>query len=222
MNRPDAPIILFGGSFDPPHRGHVTLPLLAADAVGARAVVFIPAGVNPQKSEHPPTAGRHRIAMLKSAVAHDPRARISSIELDRAGPSYSIDTVEALAAELAAEPGADHAPLRLLIGADQALNFRSWRRWEALEGLAEPLILPRAPQGVAELSRSLAEAYPRDADRWIARIVETPGLEASSTDVRAALARGDSLESLVPNSVANYIRSQGLYGSSPERGRIES
>ena len=222
MTRPDAPIILFGGSFDPPHRGHVTLPLLAADAVGARAVVFIPAGINPQKSEHPPTAGRHRIAMLESAVAHDPRASVSSIELERSGPSYTIDTVEALAAELAAEPGTEPPPLRLLIGADQALNFRSWRRWEALEGLAEPLILPREPQGVAELARSLVEVYPDDADRWVARIVETPCLEASSTDVRAALATGDSLESLVPKSVADYIRAEGLYGSGPERGRIET
>ncbi len=218
MNESKAPIILFGGSFDPPHTGHVELPLMAADAVGASSVVFIPAGINPQKSEHPPTEGRHRVAMLKSAIAHDSRASVSTIELDRPGPSYMIDTVEALSAEL----GEGHPPLRLLIGADQALNFNTWRRWEDLEPLAEPLILPRAPFGPDVLPQRLAEVYPEDAERWCRRILQIPGLEASSTDVRGALARGDPLETLVPKTVLDYIRAQGLYGSGPGLDRIES
>jgi nicotinate-nucleotide adenylyltransferase len=218
MNDSKAPVILFGGSFDPPHTGHVELALLAADEVGASSVVFIPAGINPQKSEHPPTEGRHRVAMLESAIAHDPRASVSTIELDRPGPSYMIDTVEALAAEL----GEGHPPLRLLIGADQALNFRTWRRWEDLEPLAEPLILAREPHGLDVLPQRLAEVYPEDADRWRGRILQIPCLKASSTDVRDALGRGESLETLVPKSVSNYIRVQGLYGSGPARGRIET
>ena len=72
------------------------MPMLVADAVDAERVIFIPANLNPQKDDEPPTEAHHRLAMLEAAIAHDPRARISKIELDRPPPSYSIDTVKAV------------------------------------------------------------------------------------------------------------------------------
>lgn len=209
------PVLLFGGSFDPPHRAHVELGLAAADLIGASRILLIPAGVNPQKIDHPPTEARHRLAMLEAATRHDPRVEISTVELDREGPSWMIDTVERLAAD-----APEGTRFRLLIGADQALNFDTWRRWRDLERLAEPLILPRAPYDAAALTEALAERHPGDADRWGGRILPLPCLEGSSTDVRTLIAAGEALDPLLAEPVADYIRANGLYGHGADRGRI--
>ena len=89
-------VIVFGGTFDPPHRAHLTLPLLAADAIAAEHVLFIPAGCNPQKMAQRPTSGGHRIAMLEAALAGDSRASVSSIEVDRDGATFMVDTLRQL------------------------------------------------------------------------------------------------------------------------------
>lgn len=216
MSGTPPPILLFGGSFDPPHRAHIDLPLLAADATGADSVLFIPTKINPQKTGHPPTEPFHRLAMLEAALAHDPRAHVSSIELERPSPSYSVDTVRALRSDL----GPDAPPLRFLIGADQALNFRSWREWRELERLAEPLVMPRTPHTLEVLPAEYERAFPGESARWIARTLDLPTEDASSTDVREASKHGIPLESIVPDVVTAYIRAHGLYGFGPERDTI--
>jgi nicotinate-nucleotide adenylyltransferase len=212
------PIILFGGTFDPPHRAHVELPLLAANLIGADTVCFIPAGLNPQKSEHPPTESHHRVAMLEAAIAGEPRATISRIEVDRSGPSYMIDTVEAIHADL----GPDAPTVRLLIGADQALNFRTWKRWEDLEALAEPLVMPRAPHTIESLPADLEASHPGAGAIWMKRVVDIPPIEVDSTGIRKAVADGSSLERFVQPPVARYILENGLYGPEHEQGRLNT
>jgi len=209
MGERTGPIILFGGTFDPPHLGHVELPLQAADLVGSGRVIYMPARMNPQKTDRPPTAAEHRLAMLTEALREkgDPRAEISTLELDREGPSYSIQTIETLHEELATA----ESPLRLLIGTDQALNFTTWRRWQEIEALAEPLVLPRGITDRDALKSAFDRMQPGRGDVWMTRVLEIPGIKARSTDAREANARREPIEEIVPPVVEEYIRRNGLY-----------
>ena len=95
-----APVTLvYGGSFDPPHAVHARIASEAADVVGASRILVVPAGVNPQRTGRPPAPAEHRLAMVRLAFADDPRVIVDDRELRRAGPSYTVDTLEALAAE---------------------------------------------------------------------------------------------------------------------------
>lgn len=202
------PTLVFGGSFDPPHLAHVRLPRLAANAVGAEQVLYIPAAKAPHKLGQAQTEGRHRAAMLALALQGLPWAALSTLELDRAAqapqtPSYTVDTLAALREQ---EP---LRPLRLLIGSDQLLIFPQWRDWRRVIELAEPVVMLRAPETRAGLLARLPE--PLDPSEWAPRLIELPPMDCSSTQVRQRLGAGESPEDLVSPSVADYIRAHGLY-----------
>lgn len=201
------PIVIFGGTFDPPHRAHIAMSLRAATLLNAREIIFVPAGCNPQKQDTAPLAGAHRLAMLQAALADEPRTRVSSVELDRQGPSFMIDTLETLRTQIDAS-----IALRLLIGADQAMNFHTWHRWQDIEALAEPAVLPRAPWRIADLADALAE---KNGAQWRARVLPIEPQDGASQDIRTALAQSKSdpeaLEHVVNPQVAAYIRKHGLY-----------
>lgn len=217
MSDQTADILLFGGSFDPPHHAHVTLPLEAAKRVGARETVFIPTGLNPQKEDQQPTEQHHRVAMLEAALHGQTGATISHIELDRPTPHYTIDTLMLLRDQ----PAYATATMRLLIGADQALNFRSWRDWQGIVDLAEPLVMPRPPYDLALLPEAYERAHPGEADLWMARTLPLPTLDECSTNIRQAIAEGASLGPIVPEGVERYIREHGLYGFGGHRATIK-
>ena len=127
-------IVLFGGSFDPPHNAHVQLPRTVMRAIGADAVAYIPAAVPPLKINPVRTPAHHRLAMLRLAVADQSHAVVLTDEIDRAKdgrPSYTVDTLEALRCRLG-----DGVEMRLLIGADQVQLFDRWRRPDRIEALA--------------------------------------------------------------------------------------
>jgi nicotinate-nucleotide adenylyltransferase len=210
-------ILVFGGSFDPPHHAHITLPLDARNLVGARQILFIPTGSNPQKEDPSPTDPRHRVAMLEHALANEPRVVVSSIELDRPMPHYTIDTLKLLRAQ----PEYRNANMRLLIGADQALNFQSWRDWRRVIELAEPLVMPRPPYSLDALPDAYEEAHPGEASSWVARTIDLPLVDESSTDVREAVVAGIPLETIVPEAVASYIKEHSLYGFSDRPATID-
>jgi nicotinate-nucleotide adenylyltransferase len=203
-----APVLVFGGTFDPPHRAHVAMATAAADALGATTILVVPAFLNPQRSDRPPTDARHRLAMTRLAFALDPRVEVLDIEIARGGASYTVDTLRSLR-------GLGYAPMRLLIGGDQALGFRSWRAWEDVVALAEPIIVVRPPDDRASLCAKLSEAHPNDAARWHARILDCPPIPMASTDVRAALAAPrDALQPPIDGldpAVLAYIDAHGLY-----------
>lgn len=215
-------LVLFGGSFDPPHLAHTSLPALVSAALGPdAAVVYIPAARSPHK-DAPGTPAHHRLAMLRLAL-HGGPGLIWTDELDRTPPggaSYTVDTVRRARHVLDAA-GQAHVGLRLLFGADQALAFHRWKQPHDILQLAQPLVLLRAPDTDAQhLLESLArsgEWSTREMDLWRRGTHTAAGLAQlphASTDVRAAAAAGADLTGMVCPAVAKYIAEHGLYRAS--------
>ncbi len=210
------PTIVFGGTFDPPHRMHVAMARAAADALGARRMLIIPAAVNPQRTHAPPAAAEHRLAMVRLAFAEEPRATVLDLELRREGPSYTIETLRALLRTDGSEacPTAE-PPLRLLIGSDQARNLSSWRDWRDVLALAEPAIVLRPPDTLADLPAALAASLGESEAAWRARVLPIAPIDLAATTLRSDLARGLTPADLDP-AVLAYIRRAGLYPPAKE------
>ena len=156
---------LFGGSFDPVHHGHLIVAQVAREALGLSEVRFIPAGLQPFKTEGPRAPAADRVAMLRLALAGIPGFAVETCEVERPGPSYTVDTLRELGAR---RPG---EAFILLVGADAARDLPRWR--EADE------VLRRAK--VAVLTRPGHEA---PTAPWVARVVPVPALDLSATDLR--------------------------------------
>jgi nicotinate-nucleotide adenylyltransferase len=212
---PTGKLIIFGGSFDPPHAAHVVLPALAMRAVGAQTVVYVPAARPPHKLVRPGTPGHHRLAMLRLALADVPHAQILTDELDRAvsdesgsgGPSYTVDTLDALHRRW----GPD-LQMRLLIGADQLRIFDTWKSWGRILELAEPLVMLRPPQSRDDLLAALPRGF--HTGQWSGRIIDLPQIDISSSFIRAQVSRGQPIAGMVHPAVEDYIRRHGLYHQS--------
>ena len=199
-------VLVFGGSFDPPHHAHIQLPALVARQIGADVVAYVPAGRAPHKLDRQQTPSEHRLAMLKIALADREHCVVLTDELDRAEgePSYTVDTLAGLARRLA--PG---ATMRLLVGADQLRIFESWREPDRIIELAEPVVMVRPPDTRASLLASLPDDAARAA--WAPRLVDVPAMHISSTLIRQRVANGQPIDDLVPPAVAHYIAANALY-----------
>jgi nicotinate-nucleotide adenylyltransferase len=209
--KPYRRILLFGGSFDPPHTAHVSLPRQVRAQLDDEVVVYIPAAQSPHKLDRQPTPAHHRLAMLQAALAEHPDALILTLELDRASadkPSYTVDTLEQLRAALS-----EDTVLHLLIGADQVPVFDKWHAADRIQALAEPIAMVRPPETKASL---LAQLSQTDRQRWSKRIVEVPAMDVSATDIRQRLSSAQPVDDLVPGGVARYIAEHGLYQNSRE------
>jgi nicotinate-nucleotide adenylyltransferase len=191
-----------GGTFDPVHLGHVAMAEAAADCAGLERVLLIPAAVPPHRAAATATAA-DRLEMCRIAAAGHPRLEVSDLELRRQGPSYTVDTLRALAAE---RPDAD---LHLLLGWDAARDLRSWRSPDEVMRLARLVVVSR-PGYPTPTAADLAEAG-IDQARTVLCNVPTPDVEA--TEVRRQVERGDSLAGLVDPAVESYLRRRGLYAA---------
>ncbi|MBC8421594.1 nicotinate (nicotinamide) nucleotide adenylyltransferase [bacterium] len=178
-------ILLYGGTFDPPHLAHVALPLAAMQLLEFDQVLYVPAHHSPLK-DLPHTSHADRLAMLELALQDCPWAEISTIELERGGTSYTIDTIKSLQQE--------GQVMRLLIGADQWAQFKEWINWEEILEIASPAIMPR--EGF-ELSSP--------------RLLQIAPLPAISTDIRELLHDGESVEAFISSEVCAYITEHQLY-----------
>lgn len=199
-------LIIFGGSFDPPHVAHVELPERVRQHEAADVVLYMPAGRAPHKLDRVQTPAHHRLAMLRLALQHQPHALILTDEIDRSQrgePSYTVETLEALAPRL--KPGAQ---MRLLIGSDQVHIFDKWKDAGRIEALAEPLVMVRSPERPEDLLAALSLP---EQQRWRDRLVQLPPVDASSTALRERVRRGDPIDHLVHPDVAAYIDQHRLY-----------
>jgi nicotinate-nucleotide adenylyltransferase len=199
-NRPVLRRGLFGGTFDPPHNAHVALATAALAALQLDQVRWVPTG-NPWQKSRAITPAAHREAMVRAAIAHEPRFVLDRTEIEREGASYTIDTVRALQA---AHPGVQWV---LLIGQDQYAGLHTWRDWPALLAQVELAVAQRPGQPW----RPNAEVQ-----RVPHRAVPLPPMPVAATDIRARVAAGQGIAALVPPGVARYIESHGLYRS-PDR-----
>lgn len=207
-------LLIFGGTFDPPHVAHVALPAMVRDLLGMDLLAYVPAAQSPLKSNRTHTPARHRLAMIRLATAHDHRCIVLTDELDRARsdtPSYTVDTLQQLRLRLGPE-----VKMRLLIGADQMRLFHRWREHDTIAALAEPVVMLRPPETAQALLSELPDAQQQSV--WKARLVELPLMDVSSTAIRQRLGNGLSVSGLVPSSVLDYIRQHGLYATEMKPG----
>lgn len=205
------PLLLYGGTFDPPHAAHGCLPQLAAKAIGASRVIWIPAAQNPLRTEESAPAA-DRVAMLEALLRESTEAEIDQRELRRGGTSYFVDTLRSFREEF------PETPIRFLIGADQALQFRRWHDWEVILDLAQPAIAPRPPHDRSALEavlEQLDQGQPR-AGWWRHCVLDLPLDDVSATRLREALSTSDqlALDAGIPESVLTVIQERGLYGRS--------
>ena len=184
---------VYGGSFDPPHVGHLLVVIDAADALGLDRVVWVPAAVQPLKADGPRAPAALRLAMVEAAIDGLPRFAASALEIDRGGLSYTVDTLEAFAEEYA---GAERF---LLVGMDSLATFGRWRSPDRIAALARVAVLHRATDAPA------ADAPPG------ARFVTTRRVDVSSTEVRERVRTGKPIRGFVPEPVAAIIERTGLY-----------
>lgn len=186
-----------GGTFDPIHHGHLVAAEEARYALGLERVLFIPAGQPWQKERGVVTPAEQRFEMTKLATDEDPFFEVSRVELDRSGPTYTIDTLRAMR-EL--RPGDD---LYFITGADAISQILTWKRPEEALELATFVAVTRPGHELDDLRSLGAE------DRIV--VLEIPALAISSTDIRRRVAEGRPIRYLVPEAVARYIADQGLY-----------
>ncbi len=187
---------ILGGTFDPPHVGHLMVAQDVLEALGLDRVVFVPARVPPHKeglSISPPDV---RLAMLRAAVGDDPRFEVSELELRREGASYSVDTLRRLR-----EERPEHE-LFFIIGADQFAELDTWREPEEIARLARLVVIPRGGTEPGAPPPGLDVEYD---------VVDVTRIGLSSTDIRERVRAGRSIRYLVPEGVLEIIEAHALY-----------
>jgi nicotinate-nucleotide adenylyltransferase len=199
------PFGILGGTFDPIHLGHLALAREALHELELEHVRFVPNADPPHKQHQPVTPSVHREAMVALAIEPEPAFVLDRIELERAGPSYAVDTV----AELAARARAEGRPEPWFVMSAEVLDgFGSWREPKRILELCRVAVAPRP--GAAPLDVSwVAEHFPGHESRFA--FLPGPELDIASSDIRERLARGAPVDRLLPPAVAQYIREQALY-----------
>ena len=202
---PDALGVL-GGTFDPIHIAHLAVAEEARETLVLDQVLFIPAGQPPHKPGQAITSGEERLAMIRLAIAGNAAFAVSRMELDRDGPSYTVDTLTALRAErIAAGASPD---IVFIVSSEAFAGFGTWRDPGRVLELATIAVAPR--DGFPDVTRdAVIRDYPGAADRIV--FLDGPRLRLSASDLRERAAAGRSLRYLVPDAVAAHIADHGLY-----------
>jgi nicotinate-nucleotide adenylyltransferase len=185
---------VMGGSFDPPHDGHLALARAAAAQLHLDRVLLVPAAQPPHKPGGSTIPAERRMAMVSAAVQGDAVLEASSVEIDRPGPSYTADTLERLAAD-----GPDDE-LWFILGADQLEGFRDWSRPDRIVELARLAVASRPGAGDPAMDFLAGAVAAGRVD-----VIDMPEVPISSTEVRERLARGEDISHLVPAAVAALL-----------------
>ncbi len=197
-------VALFGGTFDPPHRGHIGIASAAADAFRLDRVLFAPAGKQPLKAGIASAAYADRLAMVKLACVEDARFSVSEIDAPRAdgAPNYTVDTLAELRRSM------PDAEIFSLIGADSLLGLPHWREPEQLLELAEWIVASRPGFPLGDLT-GLGFSVEQRAR---IHLLETVHYDVAATDLRRRLREGDNCSEMLLPTVVNYIASHHVYG----------
>ena len=196
---------VMGGSFDPPHIAHLIMAESVREALALDRVLFVPARDQPLKPGMGVAPVHHRVEMVRLAITDNPHFALSTIDIDRAGPSYTVDTLRLLREEWG---GPERASLWFIVGADSLISFPRWRDPDGILTQAR-LAVVRRPDYALDLVQLHAQV-PQLADSvdWI----DAPLIDISSTGIRARIQEGRSVRYLFPDAVQEYIEAHGLYG----------
>ena len=190
---------LFGGTFDPFHNGHLVAAAAAIEAFSLERVVLVPTGQPWQKSSY--SAPEDRVLMATLGAAEDRRLSVSRVEVDRRGPTYTIDTLESFKRFF------PETKLYFIMGTDAAQALATWHRVDELDDLAELIAVHRPP-----FDPMTAAGAPGPQ----VHTLDIAGVDISSTDIRARVANGAGITDLVPAAVARFIQTRGLYRADVE------
>ena len=205
---------IFGGTFDPPHVGHLLAASDAIEHLGLDRLIFVPAAVQPLKAGRSAAAGVHRLAMVRLTAGDDSRLDVDSVELDRDGLSYTVDTLRDFGRRFPSDERF------FLVGADVLSSFAQWREPHTVLELATLAVVTRRPESRAGEERGMLReldgvggvpAALRDALARRAMPVPTRRIDVSSTEIRDRVQRGRSIHGFVTDGVAEYITAHGLY-----------
>ena len=197
---------LFGGTFDPPHLGHLILAQRLQVQAGLDRVIFIPAGQPPHKLNKTITPAEHRLNMLRQAVANNPKFFISDWELGQSGPCYTINTVRHF------QQAQPEDMFYWLIGSDTLAELPTWHQVEELIAAVDILTGGRGGVPLDRVLEQLSKELSPAAFRKLkGNIIRTPLIEISSSEIRDLVSRGREIRYFVPKPVEEYIRKEGLY-----------
>lgn len=191
---------IFGGTFDPPHLGHLLAASHVQESLTLDGIILVPAASSPHKQNRPLIDAEHRLAMVRLAVAGVPQMEVSDVEVRRGGVSYTIDTLRTLRQER------PQTTLTLIIGMDNLAEFGSWKDPEEILSIARVVVMTRpgyqAPQNV--------DAYARHM-----QMCAVPEIAIASRDIRRRVCEGRSIRWMVTPEVEHYILQHGFYLISP-------
>jgi len=194
---------ILGGTFDPVHMAHLVIAEEALVRLGLDEVVFIPTGQPWLKADQPVSPAGLRLEMVRLAIADNKSFRLSSVEVERTGPTYSVDTLE----ELSAKWG-EGVEIFFILGIDALKDLPKWKKPARVLDLCTPVVFSR-PEHESMPLNELDAAVPGASNK--VRFLSDPKLEISGTDIRKRVARGETVRYLVPESVERFIREHNLY-----------
>jgi nicotinate-nucleotide adenylyltransferase len=200
---------IFGGTFDPIHLGHLAVARSIQSSLGLDNVVFVPAGQPWLKADTPVSRVEDRVQMLRLALARRRALELSTLEADRPGPSYTVDTMETLQRQLGSS-----ADLFFLLGSDALMDIAKWKEPQRLIQLCQLVAFARPGFGLPTME-ALEVAVPGISMRVV--FAEVPQVNIRATDIRRRIAEGRSIQRLVPRAVERYILEHGLYEAGSRR-----
>ena len=199
---------ILGGTFDPIHLGHLIIAEEVRIKLGLNEIIFIPTGQPWLKVDHSVTPAIQRTEIVRLAIEDNPHFKLCTLEVERTGPSYSVDTVAALREQLGAHP------LFFILGSDSIAELHLWKEPCRLVQMCKLVVVPRVGLSPPDL-KSLERSIPGVSDRVIQ--LDAPVIDISSSEIRQRLAQGLSVRYLVPDEVGRYIARKELY----RRGKIQ-
>lgn len=199
-------LMLYGGTFDPVHNGHVKVAQSAFEKLGCDKAFFIPARRSPHRSQSPLASGTDRVAMLKLALADMPCFEVSDCELKRPEPSYAYDTIKDFAAAY------QNAELFWIVGADALTDLLNWHKIAQIIDICNLCLMYRAGYQKPEFQGFEDQLGPERTQKLRNNVIPGPLIDISSTEIRAKLLQNRQCPDLIDPRVMQYIRNKGLYG----------
>ncbi|MBN4074835.1 MAG: nicotinic acid mononucleotide adenylyltransferase [Alkaliphilus sp.] len=195
---------VLGGTFDPIHNAHLHVAVVALEELNLDKIIFIPSGIPPHKAKHEVTRADHRLMMTTLAINGNDNFFVSETEVNRAGESYTIQTMRELRDE-----NFSAAEFYFIVGADAFTQIETWAMYEDLLKITKFVVVTRTGSDNKTLDETI-EKYKNNFGADIYKI-SIPNLEISSTDIRSRIKRGKNVEYLIPAVVVEYIRKYNIY-----------